>query len=220
MTSEKRYEMVCRMLRAFDGASDLGAAEQVIANPHEWANTSLFPFYADAAQLLIDAMQEMDKKTTPAAQLAALNRVIKNVPDYREGLKGLLPSGDRWAVCDGYRFIRVQNKPESIPEAKNPMELDLDKTVPQGAKDGGEITLPSVAQIKASIANLRAKHGRDWQRHPMEAVPGWWCNAQYLLDMVQALPGGVAYQPKNEYTPMYYESAEGDAVLLPVRHSA
>lgn len=80
--------------------------------------------------------------------------------------------------------------------------------------------LPSTAKIKNAIADLKSKYGKEWKRKPIEALPGWWCNPQYLLDMVQALPGGTARAPKNERSPLYYESEDGDALLLPVRHTA
>lgn len=224
MTNEKRYELICNMLRSFDSASGgtMNAAEEVIREPNKWQNSPYFPFYADAAKLLVEARQEMDRKTTRAGSLAALNRIYKSALDnHRENLHGFFPNGDRWALCDGYRFVRVNSKPESIPEAPQKGDpLDLSRSIPAGAEDAEIVTLPTVAEIKAAIADLRSRYGRDWKRNPIEALPGWWCNAQYLLDMVQALPGGIAYKPEKYCTPLYYKSADGDALLLPVRHSA
>lgn len=220
MTNEKRYELVCDMLRAYDVANDtVGGAEQVIKDPQTWQNSPYFTFYADAAKLLIEALQGMDKATTPRAQLAAITRVYKSACRHTSRkFNGMFKSGERWAVCDGYRFIRIKNRPESIPETE--CDLDLDKTVPKDATSAEVVELPSVVQIKAEIAKLKAQYGRDWQRHPIEALPGWWCNAQYLLDMVEALPGGVAHQPEKYCSPLYYHSNDGDAILLPVRHDA
>lgn len=222
MTSEKRYEMVLRMLRAYDADSDgeRNAAEEVIRNPQKWIGCDWLPFYASAAQLLIDARQEMDKKTTGAGRMAAIRRIYKSAADRNnQKFSGTFPSGDRWAICDGYRFIRLNSKPESIPECMG--GIDLDQSIPAGAENAEVVTLPTVTDIKAAIAELKSKYGKDWNyKHPIEALPGWWCNAQYLLDMVQALPDGTAYAPKNYYSPLYYHSEDGDAVLLPVRHSA
>ena len=217
MTNEKRYELVCEMLRAYDAVSDghMGAAEQVIKEPHKWSRSAYFPFYANAAELLIEAQSGMDKKVTSAGRLAALKKVVKNVPEYQERMKGIFKSGERWAVCDGYRFIRVENKPESIPETD--FDMDLDQTIPQNAKQAEVVELPSAVEIKSFIASHRIGRG---QIEPMEALPGWWCNAQYLLDMVQALPNGKAYKPEKNISPLYYEAEDGDAVLLPVRHTA
>ena len=44
-------------------------------------------------------------------------------------------------------------------------------------------------------------------------------NAAYLLDLLSVLPGAKLYASKADpwFTPLYAESAKGDAVLLPVR---
>jgi len=206
------------MIRAYDAASGgaMNAAEEIIRNPREWENSPHFPFYADAAKLLIEAREAMDKANTSGSVLTALKRIYKSAAALdRKGFDGFFKSGDRWALCDGYRFVRLNNKPDSIPEVWN--DMDLDKTIPQGAKYAEEIPLPTVADIKAFIAEknmTRSKPG------PFEAAPGWWCNPFYLLDMIQALPGGKAHRPERPMAAMYYESDDGDAVLLPVRHNA
>lgn len=221
MTDEKRYELICSMLRSYDAISDgaMNAAEEVIRDPETWQNTPYFPFYADAAKMLLDARQGLDKKATGAGRMAAIKRVYKSAASQgRECYRGAFRSGDRWAICDGYRFIRLNSKPESIPECAG--GVDLDKSIPQDVQNSEVVTLPNAAEIKAAIAELKSKYGRDWNyKHPIEALPGWWCNAQYLLDMVQALPDGTAYAPKNCYSPLYYHSEDGDAILLPVRHT-
>lgn len=224
MKSEKRYELACNMLRSYDAISGgvMNAAEEVIKNPQKWTDSTIFPFYADAAQMLLDALQEMDKKSTGAGRMAAIKRIYKSASSgRREDLHGAFRSGDRWALCDGYRFIRLNSKPDSIPEAPQKGDpFDLDKCIPQGACYAETVSLPSESAIKAEIANLKSKYGRDWDRHPMEALPGWWCNAQYLLDMVQAIPDGVAYKPEKYYSPLYYRAENGeDAMVLPVRHT-
>lgn len=222
MTNEKRYELVLKMIRDYDAVTDRNTEKLIEKYPYICAKCKTLPFIGAAAQMLIDARQGMDKQTTSAGSLAALNRVYKSAAaGVRENLHGFFPSGDRWALCDGYRFIRVNSKPESIPMApESPNPLDLDRAIPQGAREAEPVSLPSAAAIKAAIAELKARYGKEWKYQPYEALPGWWCNPQYLLDMVQALPDGTAYAPKNDKAPLYYESENGDALLLPVRHTA
>lgn len=219
MTDEKRYEAVISMLRAFDAAAKMdGVADMVIKNPQDWQNGNAFnTFYTDAAKLLIEARQNMDKKTTGAGQLAAINRIYKSAASSTaESLHGIYKSDGKWAICDGYRFIRLNVKPESIPECAG---ADLSRAIPKDAKCGEEVTLPGAAEIKAQIAELKAKYGKGWKYQPIKVFDGWWCNPQYLLDMVQALPNGKAYRPAKHTSPLYYESEDGDAMILPVRHT-
>lgn len=221
MTNEKRHALICGLLRAYDNATGHNVAEQVIKNAREWAGCGTLPFYGEAAALLVDAMESMDKGRTGACRTSALNRIYKSACSFtRKGFDGVFPSGDRWALCDGYRFVRLNVKPESYPEREN--AVDLDRAIPAGAADAETVELPTVQEIKAHLAAVKARYGRKWKNYAeshIEALPGWWCNPEYLLDMVQALPGGTAHAPKNSLSPLYYESPDGDALLLPSRHN-
>lgn len=218
MTSEKMYETVIRLMRAHDAQAKTRNTDDVFADP----NASLWPylpFWGDAAELLKDAMRGMDKSATGAGRAAAIQRIYRSARGYHnERLHGTFRSGDRWAICDGFRYIRLNEKPRSIPETT--CDVDLDRVTRPEDREGEPVDLPTVAQIKAHIAEKRALYGRGWAKQrdaAMEALPGWWCNPQYLLDMVQSLPGGVAHRPAKALSPLYYDSADGDAVLLPVR---
>lgn len=216
MTNEKRYELVCNMLRAYDVANDTkGGAEMVIKDPQAWQKSTYFPFYADAAKLLLEAKQGIDKAKSGGSVISALTRIYKNCGDARPNMQGVFKSGDRWAICDGYRFVRVNDKPESIPEV--PGGIDLDQAIPKDAHRAELVDLPSVGDIKVYMAAHKQGRGKY---EPIEAAPGWWCNPQYLIDMIQAIPDGRAHKPDNERSAMYYAGESGDAVLLPVRHSA
>lgn len=220
MTSEKIFENVLAMMKAYDAAADMSMTEKILEDPEAWSRCAFNPFIASAAALIQATREGMDKKTTPAGSLAAVKRIYKSALSMpNASLHGATRSGDRWSICDGYRFIRLNSKPESIPEVHG-LGFDPEKAIPAGARDAEPVTLPTVAELKEKIAALKAEHGRAWTREPIEALPGWWCNPQYLLDMVQALPGGTAYAPAGRVSPLYYESPDGDALLLPVNHRA
>lgn len=218
MTNEQRYELAVNMLRAYDLETGNNGAERIIKNPQEWtADTGYFPVYRAAALLLIEARQGMDKATGGAGRTAALNRIYKEArANSRKSLHGVFRSGDKWAVCDGYRAVRLNTKPESIPEAEGD-PLDLEKCIPEESRYSEAVELPTVAEIKAHMAEHKCKRGRRVSYESIEAVPGWWCDPQYLLDMLAVLPGGTAHLPKTNLSPLYYESPDGDALLLPVR---
>ena len=218
MTNEQRYELAVNMLRAYDLETGNNGAERIIKNPQEWtADTGYFPIYRAAALLLVEARQGMDKATGGAGRTAALNRIYKNARAIgRRGLNGVFRSGDKWALCDGHRFVRLFVKPESIPEAEGD-PMDLEKCIPEESRYSEAVELPTVAEIKAHMAEHKHKRGRRVSYESIEAFPGWWCNPQYLLDMLAALPGGTAHKPKSAMSPLYYESEDGDALLLPVR---
>ena len=223
MTNEKKYALLVKMIREYDDAAKLeGLGEKMIQNPALYTRDPFFPFLACAAELLLDVQAAMDRGTTSAETLAALKRIYNSTPESRQAMRGFFRSGDMWALCDGFRFVRLHDKPGSIPEAPqgagDKPPIDLDEYAKQALVDAEDVELPQAGQIKAYIAEQKAKHGgkkNRWERY--EALPGWWCDPQFLLDLVQALPGASAVKAPGPYKPVYLKSENGDGLLLPCK---
>ena len=224
MTNEKRYQAICNMVLEYGKTtndceywSEIG--RDVIKSPHKYIGHKYFTFFANAAALLVDCMEQNAKKSRTGTENAAIKRIFKSIDPYRENLRGVFEQSGKWIITDSYRAIRLNEKPEAIPECigVKSMEDIMDKAKNK-AICREKVELPDIASIKLYIAEMKAKHGKDWQRHnPIEALPGWYCNPQYLLDIMQALPDGTAYRPEKWSDMLYYESEKGDAVLLPVK---
>ena len=223
MTNEKKYTLLVKMIREYDDAAKLdGFGEKAIERPDVFAYSENFPFLACAAELLLDVQAAMDRGTTSAETLAALKRIYNSCPASRPAMMGFFRSGDMWALCDGCRFVRLHSKPGSIPEAQQTPDgkspLDLEKIAQEALVGAEDVELPTAGQIKAVIAEEKAKHGskkNNWDK--WEALPGWYCDPQFLLDLVQALPGAKAVKALGAKKPLYLRSENGDALLLPVR---
>ena len=223
MTNEKKYALLVKMIQEYDNAAKLdGLGDKTIQRPDQFTHSQNFPFLACAAELLLDVRAAMGRQTTSTETLAALKRIYNSCPASRPAMDGFFRSGDMWALCDGFRFVRLHDKPGSIPEApeaaggKSP--LDLEKYAQEALVGAEEVELPAAGQIKAVIAAEKAKHGskkNNWDK--WEALPGWYCNPQFLLDLVQALPGAKAVKAPGAHKPVYLKSENGDALLLPVR---
>ena len=142
---------------------------------------------------------------------SAIKAIYQN--SISDKLKGTFQSGDKWAVCDGFRFIRTSNRPKDIPDCTG---MDLGR-VTENVERGKVVCPPSAHEINEFIKERFMTRHRNLL--PIEALPGWWCNPFYLLDMVKAMPDAVYYKPKNRLSPLYCESEDGDALLLPVRRA-
>lgn len=221
MTNEKKYTLLVKMIREYDDAAKLdGLGEKVIERPDVFAHSGVSPFLACAAELLLDVQAAMDRGTTSAETLAALKRIYNNCPASRPALDGFFRSGDMWALCDGFQFVRLHSKPGSIPEAQSrgKSPLDLEKLAQEALVGAEDVELPTAGQIKAVIAAEKAKHGSRKNRwDKWEALPGWYGDPQFLLDLVQALLGAKAVKAPGAYKPLYLRSENGDGYLLPVR---
>ena len=206
MTNEKLYETAVDILRVYNPE----AAETVIANPHAFEKTTLDPVLKNCAILLLDALNGMDRKVTSGTRLAALKRMVKSCCKRtpKVSLHGVFKFKEWEVLCDGCRAFRLRKMPDVLPRAvEAPEPLDMDRIMQHEL--GETCVLPSIAEVKAHIAAHKD--------YPMEALPDWWCDPQFLLDVLNVFPNGTAYKPKDNHSPLFVDGEDGDAILLPVR---
>ena len=222
MKNEKRYQAICEMLQAYDSATGNRGADHVIKNPHEWTGCVFQPFYASAAELLIDALSGIDSKTSSAGTLAAIKRFYKSIEPRNTRMNGVIENIDRdgntrFVLCDGHRLIRLNTDPVSIPHVDKEKAFDSDSInkIMDVEKNGEKLHLPTVQELKAYIAEMKAKHGT--KTITPYCIDGFiYVNPQFLLDFIQALPGCEAIKPEKATHPIYFHSEDGDGILLPI----
>lgn len=222
MNSEKRYQSICEMLHSYDMATGNRGADHVIKNPFEWVNNPYQPFYATAADLLIDTLSGIDSKITSASTLAAIKRFYKSTNRNAARMHGIVENIDengvkRFVIIDGYRLIRLNADPVSIPHVDKEKAFDSDSInkIMQVNRYGEKLNLPTVQELKAFISEMKAKHGT--KNNIPYCIDGFiYVNPQFLLDFMQALPGCEAIRPEDAKHPIYFKSEDGDGILLPV----
>lgn len=194
------------------------AADGVISSPEKWLDSTHFPFYAAAAEMLLEVRSGMNKTVSKSSTLAAIRRIIKN--SSREDMSGIFQRGERFYVCDGYRLLRLNADIASLPHVET--SYDAEKIMHSSMKSPYPLQLPSIADLKAWIASNRARFGKSWDCRKTPYILTYGSgeevgvNAQYLIDMLQALPGCTA-AVKTPSSPIYFSAENGDGVLLPVR---
>lgn len=173
------------------------------------------------AEIKGEIIAEEAKKNGRAGTLSACKRIIKRgKTQYRDALAGAwIDKNGRECVCDGFCAVRI-NTPlglEKIPAGVDP--LDLERLIFDNARlnMGDALELPTIAELKAYIKIKKAenKTGVIWDFG--ENLPA--VNAQYLLDVLEALPGAVATPSSRRpfVTAIYFTSDNGDGALLPIR---
>ena len=168
-----------------------------------------------------DIRMETARQSGTASIVRAANRVIKFCP--KEHMRGAAMQSGRQCVCDGYRAIRFFT-PLPLPPVENDADfLDLDKVIFPD-RQTVPVELPAAADLKAALKISRA----SWTGKKSAYAPLPWSlgqdlpavNPQYLLDMLEALPGCRCFiQPgsKSAISPLYFTAENGDGILLPVR---
>lgn len=223
MTNERRYTTALYMLERWEAAalnSD-GLTRAVEKDPRKWTGNTVFPVAAAAAEIMVEALDGMAAKRTGKTTAAAIKRVYENNGTMRPNLYGLFQSGEKWAVCDGYRAIMFNNDLPELPHVTEQQAGGIAKSLPgiiEQAAKAEPLELPTVAELKA----WAAAHGGKKALSAGKAKPYIWAgvvgvNVYYLIDMIQALENCRAYLPESENSAIYFSGDNGDAILLPVR---
>ena len=165
-------------------------------------------------------------KKTPVTRAA--ERILKGCN--RDGYRGAYMAGGKQVVCDGLRLIRF-NDPLPLPEDAG--GLDPEKAIGPRSEYAAPLELPSLEKAKSLLKIVRRCKGR-----PTENVSAWKSKSgkgfyqydfgeglpavdlEYLVDMLEALPGCKAYRRDNPHSPIYFTAENGDGILLPVRKAA
>ena len=129
MTTEKRYELICELVRAYaelDG--DPAEAERQIQDPYQESGR-LHPFWAPAKELLLDSMLSISAQTTDKTRIAAVKDIRTHVTiTNRPGLcvmhEDKVGDETRYCACDGYRAVRLKQDIPALPHATGDLVQD------------------------------------------------------------------------------------------------
>ena len=226
MTPEKRYEKIVAMICDYDKATGNNAAKMIVQNPQEWTKSTLFPFYANAAEMLIECKTAMDGKTAGKGITSAVNRIYKDcAAQYNKALRGKYEATDDdgktiYFLCNGHMIIAFYEDFSSVPkvpEADKMPEKNLIKFLKYEDPEKVYIDLPTVADIKAAKAANIAQYGRK-EKKPVHIGNGIYVNPDYVLNIMQALPNCTAWTNGKRNAPIFFEAENGKAMLLPVAY--
>ena len=219
MTPEKTYQLVCEMLHSYDAATGNDAAEKVISDTSDFLRC-FNPFYESAAALLLDAKTRMDKSSSSASVVSAVKRVVKAALEGRlQSLQGMVFQNEMYCVCDSYRILRLKEDVISVSHIENTPATPNLSDLMKAAVDNQtlQIKLPSELDVKTYIARCKAAAGNK-HTYSYQLAENVYVNPQYLLDMLQALPGCQCYTDADKAgkAVLYFIADNGDGVLLPV----
>lgn len=220
MTNERRYANALYMLERWEAAalnSD-GLTRAVEKDPRKWTGNTVYPVAAAAAEIMVEALDNMAKSKAGAGAVNVAKRVYAENEACRPSLAGIFESGGKWAVCDGYRAIMFNHDMPELPHVDGgSLVKNLPDMIDKTAK-AEPLELPTVAELKAWAAS----HGGKKALSAGKAKPYIWggvvcVNVYYLIDMLQALENPRAYLPESKNSAIYFSGDNGEGILLPVR---
>ena len=186
---------------------------------------------AELALLMQDLQHDLNQEAARAGgkldQLKAAQRVIKSAEKYYPGkpaLHGSWTADGMQCFCDGYSGFRLHD-PLTLPAIREKLEpLNLAAVINPARDNQTPLELPSVAELRALIKTEKARRKGEGIKttRPItydfgEGLP--LLDAQRLIDALEVLPGCVARCSSHRpgVSPVYFESAAGDGIVLPVR---
>lgn len=151
------------------------------------------------------------KPASPKTVTAAMKRICKGAPDH---MKGTL-SHDGWIFStDGNHAVFLRSSAPDLPAADLPAENELAANFVnllhkfEEQPHPGTLALPTVRELRAHIKC--AEDGKTY------SLGGTNYNAQYLLNILESLPGCTALRPAEYPNPIIFESGEDRAILMPL----
>ena len=135
------------------------------------------------------------------------------------GKKGVL-------ICDCFRAVRfnLDTAPVLVEHPAGYDYPDIDRIIDGSKYNDVPVNVPSLGDLRAFIktekARLKAKNEKGVRLILMEGTETEiHLNAQFLLDMLEALPGATvtASKQRTKMSAVYFKAENGDGVLLPLR---
>lgn len=177
------------------------------------------PLAALVESLRADMMKESAKASGNAAKLSALKRLVKRGTNVQEFTKAPKMIDGKMTYCDGSMLIYLA---EALPVdclSEDVNVPDYNKLFESGTKNATEkFALPSVAEIKAFIAEWKAEFPKEEPIYCISATKSY-VKADYLLDTLTLIPantGKTAFmhaEAEINYNPIIIESGENKAMI-------
>lgn len=154
------------------------------------------------------------KPAAPKTVTAACKRIYKNLAE-TSPLYGVMTAEDMSVVCDGNHGVYLRTASPDLPAAKDDGSrfVKILRDIEEAPRLG-ELPLPTVKELKTWIKTCPLNHGKHVESYNLG---GMLVNPKYLLDILEALPGCIAYRPKNKISVILFVSGDDRGILGPVR---
>ncbi len=229
MNAEYVYDNVVRMLKHYSMmAGEESAYSQVLTKPYEWEHNTLFPFYAEAASLIIACREEMGRRDVGNKQFSALKRFCKECQaSANPALSGgIFRNGEYFCLCDSFKYVRLLQDVPGLPHLDDTRIkcVDLTRLVPDDYKLM-EITPVEYSVIREAAAQAKAlmkTEGKDTVPYSFGVSALCCVNVFSLQTFIEILPDAKWYMVQgSKFEPLYMRTAEGeDGLILPVGGTA
>lgn len=179
-----------------------------------------------------DMVMDGAKKTGKQTQYKAFERIWNDAVSKNEKCRpacaGTYEADGYRCLCDGYRAVRISNSdvpmPQEAPKDGDPFSLESCFT---GLSNRGKVDLPTAAWVKSQIKIKKAEANARGMKKPNIVINFMnydsdlvFFNAQYIVDVLEAIPGHDTATLGGKYEPLYMSSKDGEGIVLPIRYQS
>lgn len=181
--------------------------------------------------LITNIRQDMAEKAVTkqgkGTVLAAVKRILKNAEkhtSYDHALRYAAIIDGFQYICDGYHLVKFPNH-LPLPELPSGRDyLNVQQFFEVDAKNcDTNLELPDLGRLKAYIKAEKAlrkaagKRGRELDIYFNFGKSEPRCNAEYLVNIMEAVPGCSAkWVNGKKIAPIYFTNGTDEAILMPV----
>lgn len=177
-----------------------------------------------------DMVMDGAKKTGKQTQYKALERIWNDTVSKNEKCRpacaGTYEADGYRCLCDGYRAVRISNSsipmPQEAPKTGNTFSLE---SCFNGLSNRGKVDLPTAAWVKSQIKIKKAEAKAQGIKKPGIVISFMndkkefvFFNAQYIVDILEAIPDHDTATLGGKYEPLYMSSKDGEGIVLPIRY--
>lgn len=123
--------------------------------------------------------------------------------------------------CDGYRAVFLREYLGAFPPCPGGIGESITRFLFQARNNhGSSIDAPSKKELAEHIhaVNAEAKKERCRARFAsLEIMPGVWCDARLLLDMLKMIDDARIISGDKPYSTLYIKGSNGEGILCPIR---
>lgn len=235
LTTEQTLKRVLRIARSLP-ETDRQHFDFAQQHPDEYDKDS-FEIGVQLSALVIDLRAalavEEEQKRGRAAPFAAAKRICKRTVErnsHRPSTQGAWIDKDgKQCLCDGMTGVRL-NGAFHLTEAPEPEcgdRFDLGAVIRPSRENSIALNRPPAAELRAKIKADRAEYKAKRISKYVDFIPKYdfgadlpLVNAEYLLDLIELFPDCEIFAHENPLSPIYFQSAGGEAVLCPLRRTS
>lgn len=180
------------------------------------------------ADLAADLREGIAQQTAKTAGRGSARKAAQHIfkTASRDDLRGAWEQDGKQILCNGYLAIALNSPINDLPTAENQTFDALNCIEPASRNSGAYLPVPTAAELRAYIkqrgAELKAAGKKE--NFPLynfgDGLPA--VDARFLLDIAEILPG-ASFRASSHHPVLggiYFASADGFGILLPVRKHA